>query len=169
MGCLQRRWTPARRRGRRRGIRGTRRGGCRSRGRRRGTGTGAPRRPPARAGARSCCPLVQLIGRGTKRMHSAMQLCDGVTRHRHHELISLTRVSRGSPDAVSAAEELPHHPRPDEAACSGHAHQLLATVVGSGRHGRPAGVCVETKKQKPLLEGEEVGEPVVGPWTELVV
>jgi hypothetical protein len=59
--------------------------------------------------------------------------------------LSLTRVSCGSPDAVAAAEELPHHPRPDEAACSGDAHQLLA-IVGNGRHGLLAVfVCVEAK------------------------
>jgi len=52
---------------------------------------------------------------------------------------SLTRVPRSSPDTVAALEQLLHHPRADEAAGAGHAHQLLLlTAVGLGRHGDPA-------------------------------
>ena len=53
--------------------------------------------------------------------------------------IVLTRVSCGSPDSVAAQQELLHHPRPDEAACSRHADQLLLFLtiagLGIGRHG----------------------------------
>ena len=59
---------------------------------------------------------------------------------------SLTRVPRSSPDTVAALEQLLHHPRADEAAGAGHAHQLLLlTAVGLGRHGDPA-------QQVPMLK-----------------
>jgi hypothetical protein len=50
------------------------------------------------------------------------------------ELTSLTRVPRRSPDAVTPLEQLIHHPRADEAAGAGHAHQLLLILAAVGRH-----------------------------------